>query len=429
MLQKASPILAAAASPAFLAKGCVNVIEFENLKDHAGSAWPRLCEGIYSRLEGLLRSKLGPYDIFVRLGETAYMITMPTSEPEDVSAVCARVAFDLQTSLLGRCDLHDVVVAIASSDDDDTLLLKRLPFERVMVLAEKGGIPREVVARAAGLGGADASALMAPIQSHAVKNVSTLPLVDEPPPVPRVEYHFMPVWSVPNAAVTGYACEPKTILVSGRPGVVPMSHLTVEEKIEVEVAALNSGAAELAKAFETPERFLLVVPLSFDVLGTPAGRMEILASCRYLPSTLRAYLTFMIYDVPLGVAQSRLATMITVLRPFTRGVMATVAPGTRAFGAYEGIGLRGIGFNLRESSLRQPVRQLEIEQMAQFARRTSLSTFLWDVRNKETLRFAQDAGIQNISGPAVCRPSAEPQGMLRLSWAQVLAKPETELWV
>lgn len=108
MPSKLSPLLAVAASPSHLAKGCVNVVEFDGLKVQAGDRWPRFREGVYARIEGLLRTKLGPNDLFLRLADTAYLITMPTTDAEDVSAVCLNVAFELYKSFLGQCDISQI---------------------------------------------------------------------------------------------------------------------------------------------------------------------------------------------------------------------------------------------------------------------------------------------------------------------------------
>ena len=434
MLQRASPILAAAASPALLAKGCVSVMELDTLKEVAGPAWARIREGVYSRLETMLHSKLGPNDLFVRLGETSYLVTMPTTEPEDVSAICTRVAFDLYTSFLGQCDLSKLRVNTVAAGDDDTLLLKRIPLDKMVSLAQRAGVPTDAINKALhGLPSLDVSEQ--PQHSHhgkigahhhAVAH-SYVPI--HRPRAVQAAYHFIPVWSVPNAAVTTYACEPKAVYIDNISEPVPLIHLTTEERIEVELEAMHKGIEHLTNAWSGGDRFLLAVPISFEVFGNPSGRMEVLATCRDLSSAYRSYLTFVIYDIPLGVAQSRLANMVTALKPFGRGVLATIAPNSRNFDTYVGLGLRGIGFNLREFSAQISFTPRDAEQLAQFGRRNNLLTFLWDVRDKTVLKYAQDASIQHLTGTAVAPACIGPQGMLRLGWEQVLAKPIVELWL
>ncbi|MDE2631167.1 MAG: hypothetical protein KGM97_09275, partial [Alphaproteobacteria bacterium] len=121
-------------------RGCVNVITLDALRQQAGSRWARIRDGVYARMEMLLRQKLGPTDFFARINENAYLVTMPSTDPEDVNVVCLRVAHDLYTSFLGQCDIGNIHVSTASDGGENTLALHPLPIERLAVLAEKAGI-------------------------------------------------------------------------------------------------------------------------------------------------------------------------------------------------------------------------------------------------------------------------------------------------
>jgi hypothetical protein len=435
MLQSMSPILSAAASPAFLAKGCVNVVELDALKEIAGERWPRIRDGVYARMEALLRSKLGPNDLYIRLGETAYLITMPTTDAEDVSAICTRVAFDLHMSFLGECGLTQIHVNTVVGGEDDSLVLRRLPATTIAVLAERIGIS-DLLAKPGGM----IPALNEPPEgshsrdphhrpSHGHARSRSAPQAAAAEGAVQVEHHFLPVWSVPNAAVTTYICAPKTIRIAGRQSNVLLSSLELRERLVVEMSVLRQGIAELTRSHQEDRRFLLNIPLSFDVFGPPAGRMEVLAACREMPHDFRSFITYVISNVPLGVGQTALANMVTALNPFGRAVVATVHPATRTFSGYQGIGLKAVGYDLEEFPARTRFAQDDAERLAQFARRNSLGTFLNNVGDKNALKFAQDAGIQYLCGGAVAPPTTKPRGMWRLDWAQVLAKPETELWV
>jgi hypothetical protein len=407
-----------------LARGCVNVIEFDGLMEEAGPRWPRIRDGVYARLDALLHAKLGLNDLFAPLGETAYLITMPTTEPEDVNAICTRVAFDLHTSFLGQCGLTQLHVNAVSCGDNDSLILKRLPPDRIVVIAEQLGILDQLKTQSA-----DFEFGMAALERMRSSSVGASigdTIADAPL---DIEFHYTPIWSVPNLAITTYACETKGIHVPSRLHPVSLSHLPIKDQIQVELLTLQSGVAQLSKSVSSGQRFLLAVPISFEVFGAPAGRMAILEVCRELSYELRQYLSFVIYDVPPGVAQTRLANMANALRSVSRSVSATLSPGARAYASYLGVGLRAIGFDLREFTSQNPFEQNDAEQLAQFARRSNLGTFLAGIKDKAALRYAQDAGIQLLSGHAVAPPCAVPQGMCRLTWAETLSKPDTELWV
>lgn len=434
MLQKSS-ILKAAASPALLAKGCVNVVGFGALKEYAKDRWPRICEGIYARLETLLRNKLGPNDLFVRIGEIAYLVTMPTTDPEDVNAICLRVAFDLHASYLGQCSLDQIQVSTVANGDDDTLVLQHLPSARVVSLAKKMGIPLQPPRRGA-LPGDIANLSEPAARPFSIDNAQN---GDQPANgsavqasgTVQVEHLFTQIWSAPNQAMTTYACEPKAIFVPPRANPVPITQLQPKERLQVEITAFKVGAAELIKAHTAGCRFLLAVPMSFDVLGSPAGRMECVSFCHSLSQTIRPYLIFTIYGTPPGVAQSRLANIVNYLRPFARSISATVSPETRSYQAlqaYQGIGLRAVGFNLSEFSPQSPLGQHDAELLSKFARQFNLGTFLFNVGSKTILKFALDAQIQSLSGSVIAPTCAEPNGVWRLTWGELLSQPVAEFW-
>ena len=415
-----------------MARGCVNVIEFDGLKLEAGARWPRICEGVYARLEVLLRTKLDPNDVFLRIGETAYLVTMPTTDPEDVSAICTRVSFDLHTSFLGQCGLGQLHVNTVSCDDQDMLVLNRLPIDRMIALADKVGILDMLGAQgtAVGAGFQTTETTQTGLTETAASPVAITAFAAAPATAPiTIKYHYIPFWSVPNRAITGYACEPKLIFVSPHVQPVSISQLDAKERIQVEVSALQTGIEKLSETLSTGNRFLMTAPISFDVFGAPTARMAILSTFKALPCDFRQYIAFIIYGVPPGVAQTRLANMVNALQSVCRSVSATIAPKSRVYASYQGIGLKAIGFDLREFTNQNRFRQHDAEQLAQFARQSNLGTFFAGVQSKTTLKYAQDANIQLLSGPAIAPPCSEPEGMRRLTWAETLSSPDLELWV
>jgi len=110
----------------------------------------------------------------------------------------------------------------------------------------------------------------------------------------------------------------------------------------------------------------------------------------------------MIDNVPHGVAQSQLGALVNMLRPFGRSVSATLAPHSPLYRAYQDIGLKNIGFALDEFGAHLP-DQHKIEELALFARRNRLGTFVSHINNINILKFfGQDAadgvGIPQFKG-------------------------------
>ncbi len=419
--------LNALAPPVLLAKGCANVIHLEKFKAESGDRWPRICEGVYAKLENLLRGMLGPADFFARIEDTAYLVVMPTTEPEDVNVTCLRVAFDLHVSFLGQCGLEHIEVATARANpDSDGLLLEKLPDERIVALAEKAGIQLSAPA------GAEPHVLhpgnpVAPERPHAparLQHYLSAPIQVEL----TLEHHYVPIWSVQHNAVTSYLCETKGIYLHSRRDPIPLYALAPGERLAVEMSCFHASVAALEDSVANGRPFILAVGFSFDALGSPAGRKEFLTACHSLSHEMRQYLSFIISEVPLGVGQTRLATTVTLVKPYGRSVSATVAPQCKNLSPYQGIGLTAIGYSQWEFGRLGGASQYEIEMLSLFARRNNLLTFLAHVQDTNTLKHAQDAGINQLCGDAVAKSRDVPDGMWRLTWDKLLSGPGVEIW-
>jgi hypothetical protein len=428
MAYNSSPILAVATSSTYLARRCVNIIELTKFKDQAGARWPKFSESVYARLEALLRARLGSSDLFIRISDSAYLITMPSTAPSDVNTTCIKVCFELYTSFFGQCDISQIEVNTVTGSQDDTLVLQKLPIEVIANLGAKMGFTFSSL-QSSNQAAAPKSEIRGAMARTATNvSVPSQNSFGSSPSALAVEHQFIPIWSVRNAAVTTYVCEPKTIFLAGRQAPLQFHHLAPKERIQIDIDTFKAGNVQLAKSHAAGNRFLLAAVISFELLGTPTGRMEFLAACRNLSRDYRNFLSFIICDIPPGVALSRLASMVTILQPFGRGISATIAPKQRTFTSYQGIGLQSIGFNLREFSPQDPLTQSDTEQLAQFARRANLGTFLSGVQERGILKYAQDANIAHLSGPAIASAVAEPVGMWRLTWADTLARPDMEIW-
>src|SRR5258706_4882886 len=106
VLQFDRPDLKAAASPELLKRGCVHIIGLEALRDKAGPLWQKIRAGIYSRLETILRQRLGPADFFVAVDEVFYLVTMPAAIAADGQVACLGAAHELYTSHFCQSDLE-----------------------------------------------------------------------------------------------------------------------------------------------------------------------------------------------------------------------------------------------------------------------------------------------------------------------------------
>lgn len=411
MLQVTSLEIRSAVSPALLDRGCVNVIGFDAIALRAGSRWARLRDSVVARIESLLRHALRPTDFFAPLSDTSYLVTMPATDPQDVNVVCLRIAYDLHRNLLGHCDLGHIQVSVAKCAGDDRLALEPLAANHVLALAEKAGIhdfapvpERSAVDREAG---GD------PLES-CDGALQTL-------------HSYLPIWDSRYEAITAYLCQTRAFRTSGaRADAVRPEKLAGRDRATVELAGLQRAVADLAEALKSGRRVLLAIPFSFEMLGSPLGRMALASACRHLLAEHRQYLIFVLSGVPRGVAQTRLADMANTLRPFARCVMATIAPGARWCAAYQGIGLQAIGVDAAQC-LPKPGIETDIARLSASARSVQLASFLFNVPSARAASLARQMNVRWLSGPAVSPAVQKPRAMRQLRWEEIACRKSREL--
>ena len=400
MLQFDRPDLKAAAPPALLARGCVQVIGLEALRDKAGPLWEKIRAGIYSRLETILRQRLGPADLFVAIDEVFYLVTMPAMNAEDSQVACLGAAHELYTGYFGQCDLGMVHLYRAVKAAGDAIGIERISKEELGILAERAG-----VTNGTGKARTEPTRVPPPVasESNSADNRA----------------QFQPVWDARNEAITLYRCVPQPIAVRQGSSVVALEDLAPKFRTKVELSCLHQGIATLVRHLERGERFLMAFSVAYETLSSHTGRVEFTNACRELSSDLRQYIVMQLTDVPLGVPHSRLADLVMTLRPFARAVMSEIPTSCRSYAAYEDIGLQAIGLNLERAKLAPRELSDEIAKLTTAAKRLSVSGFLWGVGDMGTLSSARHS-VHFMTGPVIAPVVAAPRPMTRLYWHEVM---------
>ncbi len=386
MLAAAQSILQIAASPALIERGCVQVIGLEEIRDEIGERWEKRKETVWAHLEGLLSQKLGSTDFYVQIDDTSFLVSMPTAQEQEVQIFCLRVAHDLHGSLLGRCDTEKLRIARVVSVKDGDIQTSMVTGDLLNILAKRAGLDGPVPAAS-------------PHQPHKMENPS------EPPA--KFRHGYLPMWDAQKEAITTYLCvsrleQPAT----EAPG--PRAKLELALAISRICEATRCLTAHLAAG----ERFMMWIPLSYDVLSSAAGRMEIAGICRNLSSELRPYLIFMISDLPQGVPQSRLREFVGSLLPICRGVAAQVPQRTTNYSAYLGAGLQAIGLSVAGSV---PVEMgNDMARLYLAVKKQQILTFVLDVPRGEWLQAARAVGIHLLSSPLIGSCIQDPAPVRRL---------------
>lgn len=382
-----------AASAALQQRGCVYIIGLDGIRQQVGERWDRLKEMVWTRLDNLLRQKLTPTDFFVRVNELAFLVSLPSASCEEAEVFCLRVAHELHIGLLGSCQAADLQVSRSIRFSDN--MIETAPVEN----AERG-LP----------GAAPAAPAPMPEPHHPLLHPAA-PASNARVQDVEINHRYMPIWDAHKEAIASYRC----LSLFDH---APVENLGFDRRAKFDLGVttlrIRHGTALLSQGLAAGGKFLLWLPVSYDMLSSPAARTEISQLCRSLPSELRSYLVFEISDLPYGVPQSRLFDLMSALKPYCRGMVAQLPARIANYGAYLGAGLQAIGLSLLAGGAGSTEMESEIFKLTAAARRQHIMCFVFDIPNEDLLEAARDLGVHMLSSPLIGLPLEAPAPVRRL---------------
>jgi hypothetical protein len=361
--------------------GSANVISLDGIRKAAGERWPKLRDIAAARLEQLLSERLGPADCFLALDDMNRLVIMPQLPPADGEVSCLRIAYDLVKGLLGACRLDQLTVAPAAAIGDSIIEVEEFGTEELLNLTEKAGLSLAMPdARADGLR-------------------DTLPAS-----AGEIDVLYYPVWDAEMQVIRSYRCRPAAGWQSHGPEGSPERLLSM---VRVTLDLMQRSAHDLQRCIARGERFILTVPVSYQILAAPVPRMQFLAGCRALGPSLRPYLAYALKDMPTGIPQSRVAEVTTILQVFCGAVVARVPhPAAVSLPAFRTTGIKALGVSLRGVA---PVScETEIAALVSETKRSGLVAFADFVDSPAALRCCLDRGVRWLCGTAVAAAVGEP---------------------
>jgi len=367
-----------------------------------GGRWTTGWQPVHQRLGELLRKNLSSNDFFAPIDPDHFIVVSPNETAEHAAIICVTVAHQLLSSVVGKVEIDFLKVCRAASGPDGTIDATPFTQREVLTFAAKSDIFDH---------------LQADKKQQAATGETEKAGCNE---LFEIDYQYEPIWDARHEAVTTYLCNRASVKAIGRSSEpVRVTDLPQKEQTIVELSVLSAGISQLVANLKTEDRFLLGLPLSFELLGAPQVRMEVARRCRSFSSVLRQYLTFFITDVPAGVAPSRLSDLAVILRPFGR-VVANVPVGCRIDFPYLCAGLSGIFMDAGKSVLSAETLKNEIVHLGAMARNCRLNSYLLGLDKPEVLTVARAAEIQMLSGPAIAPARKMPRRMTSLPWSALL---------
>jgi hypothetical protein len=379
-----TPELRVAASPELLSKGCVYVLDMEQIKSEVGDRWEKVKSGVWGHLHNVMRQKLASTDFYSQVSDMAVLVSMPSLSADEAHICCLGIAQALHVTMLGSCDPETLVI------------------QRAMLLAD-GSIGASAVARPRSSPSPETGGLR-----HGSRHMAS-----------NADFHhvFTPIWNAQKEAITTYRC---TTLA----GPVIDDGLTKGVRCKLELAMtvsrIRHAASLLSERLAAGQRFMTWLPFSYELICSPASRLEIATAMRELSGELRPFLVIEIEGLPYGVPQSRLSELAGSFKPFCRGVVAQLPPRIANYSAYFNAGLHGIGLSLSAENVWETEMLSEIFKLGVAAGKQQTMSFVLDVPTGEILHAARSFGITLISSPLI-GPATRLPGSVRLLAARTIA--------
>jgi len=396
MNDRTDSAMRAAASDEMLRRSCVNLIGLDEIKAEVGPRWEKIKASVWVKLENLLHKKLSVMDFYTQIDDTSFLVNTPSATSPESQIFCLRVAHELHISLLGSREIAKLRLFSVTGLRDDVFASALIAGSQLAVLARS--------ARLAEDGGPIAPGPKA--RSSAGGSAK-----------PVFPNKFTLIWDAQREAVTTYRC------VSAEPNGYDGAGPDVRDKLAlaVTISRIVDAAEVLVNHLEAGVGFLMWIPIAFDVLTSPVGRMEIAGVCRSLPSDLRPYLIFEVSDLPLGVPQSRLSELAGSLRPFCGGVAAHLPAQMPNYGAYQGAGLHAKGLSFSASGARGTDMVSELFKLGLAAKKQPIKSFVFDVPHHDLLQLLRELGIGHASSPLVGEALDAPKPAKRLLLQDIAA--------
>src|SRR3546814_145894 len=135
------------------------------------------------------------------------------------------------------------------------------------------------------------------------------------------EFLYRPFWDLRHGVISTYFCLPR--ILHAADGYRYGYDILPEGAEATRIAALDfqtvrRGLKSLHALLKTKHRIVMAITVHFETLAMPKSRDRYVETLRSIPSAMREFLIFELCELPPGVAQLRVATMVDGLRPFCR---------------------------------------------------------------------------------------------------------------
>ncbi|HVZ68900.1 MAG TPA: hypothetical protein VG891_05510 [Rhizomicrobium sp.] len=402
VIRNLDSLLDQVAHPRLLEQGCVNTISIAPVRDKLGDRWQRACNNIYDRVDKQISRQLGAADYYCRISDTDYLLSFPGDARQSALLRCMRLLEELLELFLGEFTVEQIAIRTIVKRQGETLTTEIVDVATLRRMAAGGCEP----VRSASIV-QPAPARIAPAAAEPV-HVGSRPIY--------LNFEYRPIWDLRHDAISSFSLNviPETdqsrSLGESR---ADHSQLTPEELSAIDLASVRKGLETLTNLFRNQNRFILHLPCSYETLASSRARPQFLGAIKSFAPELRRYIAFELRDLPIGIPQSRLSALVTMLNPFGRGVIANIRTQRTGSFSLQGCGLLGAAIELESASSPEDEIFARIGAFRERAHMAGDQLIAFGVATTSLVMACWSIGLSHVSGDAVAPACAMPYQMSR----------------
>lgn len=380
--------------------GSIHLMGLESLRARLGTQWNAVADRVHLLTVKLLESYLSPHDTWFRHGEESYVVVFAQLGPGQAQLICAKVVEELQIMLLGNADTATITVRTATHEIGSDIMMVPASLKQMLDNA-KTQLADEAAAASAEL---DQSA---GFRFRHVEDAG------------QIEVRYRPVWDVKQQVLSVFIARSGRMRAGRCPlwGYDGLQDPTDPQQIlDMDLHLIREAVNEALELYENRFRFFLSVPIHFESLAILGRRREIVAMLQGIPTHMRNFMAYHLVGVPAGVPTSRLAEMVSTLRPFGRTIMVVVDPASNDLPTLAAAGVK-VACVLLPPGCSADRYRVDLLRFGAAAAKNRLLTSVEGVDNMAMETLCEEAGISFLSGDLIGGWAEVPEHAVRRSLA------------
>lgn len=357
--------------------GRIQLINLEQIREKLGDKWEKKSQVAHQIVCTAIERRLAPDDIYSQYSELAYVIVFANLDKRQAQLKSVLIAKEISLKILGKDvnkDFIEVSTLVAKADGQAT-------FEKLPTISELVHELEKPLAH-------EATALEENKDSHPLKNED-------------IQFVFRPIWFAKQHVISTFLCIPVTSTSNGG----YLSSYSVLDNpddttqiFELDILAIMKVNKELVRLHNEHKTALFALPVHFETLADHNRRSIYFKKCNTILKGAENQIIFEVIGLPEGVPDTRIAEILSPLKPLSRSVLARFSIEHQDFTGYHSAGIHAVGVDLYEIDEDEKELIKAMNKFVEAANKNSLKTYVHGVRSLSLNTAAVTSGFDYIDG-------------------------------